>query len=126
MNNTWKWPGFFTNMINGSTSLLVPVGVSGILYPPNSINVEVFNKKIFKKISLYADDLWLKTMGMMNGTKIKQTSCFPGHFFTIRYTQEKALFRVNLIKKMNDFQLSSLFKYYKLRISNNILNKSIF
>jgi hypothetical protein len=121
MNNTWKWPGFFVNMISGSSSLPVPVGVSGILYPPQSVNKEVFNKKVLKSICLYADDLWLKVMGLLNGTKIKQTDCFPGHFFTIRHTQEVALYRFNLLKKMNDLQFNSLLDKYKfiIRKKNN-------
>jgi hypothetical protein len=115
INSTSKWPGIFTNIINKPTDLLLPVGVSGVLYPPKSINNEVFNKEVFKEICFYNDDLWLKVMSILNNTKVIQTACFPGHFFGIKGTQEEALLNYNIAQNGNDIQFNALIKKYKLK-----------
>jgi len=116
LNSTSKWPGIFTRIIDKLSSKLLPVGVSGVLYPPGSVNKEVFNKDVFKKISFYNDDLWLKVMSLLNNTMVVQTNCFPGHFFGIRGTQEDALFNYNIGQNGNDIQFNELLKKYKFKI----------
>ena len=108
-----KWPGFFTAMIDKPSYLLAPVGVSGVLYPPESINKEVFNKEVFMKICIYADDMWLKVMSLLNSTKIIQTDCFSGHFFSIPGSQKESLLRINITNKQNDVQFQALLERYK-------------
>lgn len=49
--------------------LLLPIGCCGILYPPGTFNKEVFNKRNIYELAYYTDDLWLKCMELLNGTK---------------------------------------------------------
>jgi len=113
INPIRKWPGLFFNILKKPTYLLLPVGVSGILYPPKLINLEVFNKDIFKKICFYADDIWLKLMGLLNGTKVMQTSCFPGHFFTIQGSQKDCLLKTNITRNQNEVQFQAVLNRYR-------------
>jgi hypothetical protein len=116
INSTLKWPGIFANMINKPSYILLPTGVSGILYPPKLINQEVFNKDVFTRISFYNDDLWLKVMGLLNKVKTAQTDCFPGHFFSIKTTQLERLSVYNISQNGNDIQFNALIDKYKLRL----------
>ena len=113
INSFQKWIHSYIRMIYKPSYILVPVGVSGVLYPPESINKEVFNKEVFMKICIYADDMWLKVMGMLNKTRIMQTNCFPRHFFTIKNTQNERLSETNIFKKQNDVQFQALLERYK-------------
>jgi hypothetical protein len=115
-----NWQSSFVKMLNEPSYLLAPVGVSGILYPPKSINKEVFNKNVFTNICLYADDLWLKVMGLLNGTKAIQSDCFPRHFFTIQGSQKECLLRINITKKQNDVQFQALLNRYKIRLKKRV------
>ena len=48
---------------------LCPHGVSGVLYPPHCVHPEAFNVEAMKKLCPLADDIWLKIMELLNGTK---------------------------------------------------------
>lgn len=57
---------------------LIAVGVGGVLYPPHCMNEEVFNIKNIKKLCIGMDDIWLKYMEQLNGTKVVWVpSMFP-------------------------------------------------
>lgn len=45
------------------------VGCGGILYPPGALAQEVFCKEALQRYALAADDLWLKCMELLAGTK---------------------------------------------------------
>lgn len=49
--------------------ILFPVGVGGILYPPNSLAHEVLNANRFMKICPSADDIWFWIMARLKGTE---------------------------------------------------------
>lgn len=49
---------------------LVATGCGGILYPPNSLNVQYLNADLIKETCMYADDLWLKVMELLNGIPV--------------------------------------------------------
>ena len=46
-------------------------GFAGVLYPPHSLDNEVFNEDVFLDICKYADDVWFNAMALKKGTKIK-------------------------------------------------------
>ena len=48
---------------------IYPVGVGGILYPPNSFNDELFNKEMFQKVSPTSEDAWSWAMSRYAGTE---------------------------------------------------------
>lgn len=60
-----------------------PLGVGGVLYPPNCLNDLVTNHDLFLKESPMADDIWLFWMARINGSVTKKTQrnfnaiCWP-------------------------------------------------
>lgn len=48
---------------------IMPLGVSGILYPPHCLHPDVDNEDLFMKLCPMADDLWFWIMSLRQGTK---------------------------------------------------------
>jgi hypothetical protein len=94
---------------------LLPTGVSGILYPPNSLNKEVFNSKIFLNICPLADDIWFKAMSLLNKTNCRRV--FKDRNFenrALKGTQEQSLGEENVINGKNDEQIKRVFNRYNI------------
>jgi len=109
--------------INGPTKALLPTGVGGILYPPNSIDDEVFNKESIKNFCLFADDIWLKVMSLRKGTSVVKNENFPRRLFHVASTQKVALWKENVTMGRNDIQLKNIIDYYNLNL-NQLIKES--
>ena len=46
-------------------------GAGGILYPPNSLDKQLFNKELFEALCPTGDDIWFWAMAVINKTKFK-------------------------------------------------------
>lgn len=73
-----------------------PVGCGGVLYPPNALNQEAFNKEAIKDIAWYQDDVWLKGMAVLNGTTAYNEGKYYHDFFNNIFTQRSGLWQVNM------------------------------
>ncbi len=62
-----EWPLINKNPKNNH--LILPNGIGGVLYPPNSLSKEVFNKDLFMELAPSGDDLWFWAMGELKNTK---------------------------------------------------------
>lgn len=61
---------------------ICPLGVSGVLYPPHCLDIEVFNTQRFCDLAPHNDDLWFFVMGMLKGSKkvlVKGALGIPKH-----------------------------------------------
>lgn len=47
--------------------LILPTGVAGVLYPPNSLNTEMLNKDLFTHLAPTTDDIWFWAAGIAQG-----------------------------------------------------------
>jgi len=56
----------------------LPIGVSGVLYPPHSLHDDVFNLKLINEFCPECDDTWLKAMSVIKGTKVAFVSEYGG------------------------------------------------
>ena len=65
----YRWYHFLFNKINYSFKN-IQTGVGGVLYPPNSLNLEMLNSKIFKEIAPTTDDIWFWAAAVANGTYV--------------------------------------------------------
>ncbi|WP_191965285.1 glycosyltransferase family 2 protein [Marinobacter halotolerans] len=95
--------------------LVFPTGVGGVLYPPNSLNDEVFNEEAFLALAPGADDIWFKAMSLLNRVQCKKVeSDIMNHknVITIRDTQEIALHHENLRNDKNDLKIENVFNAY--------------
>lgn len=87
---------------------ILPTGIGGVLYPPNSYDVcNIFNVSAIKRTCLHGDDLWLSFMTRKVGTKILHTG-FKTGLITILSSQKTALCTTNVDENRNDKQIKAL------------------
>ena len=91
-------------------------GIGGIIYPPHSLHEELFNIEAMKNLCFSGDDLWLKFMEVMKGTKVVpvRNTDIPGNVpgFDIPGSQESALWHYNDVQKGNEIQCKKFLKVY--------------
>lgn len=107
-----KWEKGVSGFNTEPTFLLNQVGYEGVLYPPNSLDQRCFDKELIKKLSLNADDLWLKAMSYMHGTKVVRTSDVAYRYFGIIKSQGVALNTENCGHNKNDEAIKNITTYF--------------
>ena len=85
---------------------------AGTLYPPRALPKETFNKSKMMELCPLADDLWLKFMSMIAGTKV--TCIYKCRSFPVMIygTTESSLWQINGRDKRNDVQWQDLLQEY--------------
>ena len=107
------WKLEYSGVLWEGSHIWLATGVGGRLYPPHCLPTETFNKEALKNLCLRADDVWLKFMEVMNGTKVVpayHTSSIQG--FEIPDSQESALWKSNLSSGGNDTQIHAMLEAY--------------
>lgn len=97
---------------------LLPLGVDGVLYPPNSLDSMVFEKNLIKKLCPKADDIWFKIMSLKKGTQTILTGAYPdfnNHFIPLDSSYIHALAQENIFKKLNDIQFQKCISYFNIK-----------
>lgn len=113
---SWNWE---CNDMEAS-HLVFPTGVGGVLYPPHSLDEEVFNEEVFLGICKYADDIWFKAMALKKGTKAQRVfSRTPNSYVVNESVQDMGLININGGDNMNDVQLKAVFDKYQLYSKTN-------
>lgn len=110
-----QWPSFNKNDDTEHYNLL-PTGAGGILYPPHALDNEVFNIENIKQYCLYADDIWLRFMGVKLGTPVVFCAPINRYLATIPQTQETGLYLENVDGDRNDKYLRIMEKKYNWKI----------
>lgn len=87
---------------------LFATGVGGVLYPPGLLSNMIFNKNYIKKFCIYADDIWLKFMELLNGITVVYSGMNPPHPKQIPGTKETSLFQYNKANGINDQCIENL------------------
>ncbi|MHB8285640.1 MAG: hypothetical protein ACYDD1_13300 [Caulobacteraceae bacterium] len=85
-------------------SLIFPTGVGGVLYPPFSLDEQVSDIELAKKLAPGADDVWLFFMARKAGTRHRKV----GPRFHIRHwagSQATSLHELNVSNGANDTQI---------------------
>lgn len=93
---------------------LMPTGVSGVLYPPDSLHEEVLNKSLFMTLAPSADDVWFKCCALLNEIKSRRVLAQNVHFKMIEGSQTISLYHYNVLLKKNDVQLKKAFDHFDL------------
>lgn len=109
--NSWLWNSY---RIKKPSHRLIQTGVGGVLYPPHCLHLDSENSDLFRELSPKNDDIWLKIMALMVGTKVIKANRFYSNPVEIRNSQEVSLNSVNVKKNQNDIQLHNLIEYYHL------------
>lgn len=114
MPSTWRNP-YIKEKVITSDKVQIFTG-SGSLFPPYSLDSEVFNKDAILKLCPYADDLWLTFMAYKNNTKISSISKWRSFPITIYNTEEERLWYINSEGGQNDEQWVNLLNNYKSEV----------
>ena len=108
-----QWFDQYRSCLTPSFSLF-PTGVGGILYPPGSLNSHVMDKEVFTKLCFTCDDIWLKVMCVLNGTKTVWVPSREICFCEVEKKQEYALLNENVGKSANDIVLNKVMKMFSV------------
>ena len=94
----------------------VPTGCGGVLYPPGSLNENLFNKEDILELCPKTDDLWLKIMSVLNSTPVVLLDC-GRKFENIDGSQDSAISYQNVVSE-NDISLKQILKKYNDILEN--------
>lgn len=94
------------------TMQLFPIGCGGVLYPPHLLNETLFDKEEIRKLCLANDDIWLKTMEVIND--VPAVRGIPGTliYFDIIGTRKSALLLENANECRNDSIMRAVCESY--------------
>ena len=109
LRHYWSWPMNYKSLINTPSYRLLPTGVGGVLYPPNSVNKLAFNEIAINRLCLLGDDLWLKFMTLINDYQV----VVPDYKFNnnlIPDSQDSSLASIN-VDHNNDVMISNIIDY---------------
>ncbi len=98
-----------------ASKLNMAIGFGGVLYFPGCLHNDVLDEAKFMKLSPHADDVWLKTMSLINDVKVQ---CVNNKFsvaskqIAIEKAQKDSLSMINVSNRKNDEQLKNVFDVY--------------
>lgn len=104
----------------GPSKWLMAIGVGGVLYPPGIFRNELFDKETIIKTCLWADDLWLKAMGLICDVPVVIAQDYQ-ELIHIPGTQQDALFRKNVHENQNDIQFKNIITWVDERYGKDFL-----
>jgi len=93
---------------------LLPLGVGGVLYPAAALDKTVLDTKLYKKLCPTSDDLWLKVMAMLKGTKTVQVPGTNGVYPSIPFWNGPKLSPENIWNDGNNIALNGLMQHFNL------------
>lgn len=110
--NEWIWCVRHGNC----SAAILPTGVGGVLYPPGSLHPAVTDAAVFSKLCPYADDIWLKAMSLMQGSRCRIVTRKPLLIpLSSPGTQSQSALRtINIDENQNDVQFKAVFTHYDL------------
>lgn len=91
-------------------------GVGGILYPCGKYREAFIDEKGILETALYGDDLWLKTIELMNGIETYAIGEIPARVIT--GSQKEALYKENADNRRNDEYLKKLQAYFNINLAD--------
>ena len=67
------------NSFSGPSYNISFIGVGGVLYPPFTLYKDVFDKDVFEKVCMNADDIWLKAMSLLKKTTVVKSDYYSNY-----------------------------------------------
>jgi len=97
------------------SNMFFALGVDGVLYPPNILPKQTFDKKNIKELCLFADDIWLKSMELINNIPVvKVIGSGDSINMNIEGTQKQSLNHENEGRDRNSVYLDQVFNHFEL------------
>ena len=103
---------------------LLATGGAGTLYDPKLFSRDLMDEELIQETCLLADDLWLKTMELLDGVPVvlarknRTLKYLPG-------SQETALYHMNVDENQNDVQLAAINELLDERYGKDTFTKKI-
>jgi len=94
---------------------LLPIGAWGILYPPNAMSKTIFDENLFLKLAPKADDLWFKSMSLLNNTISREAVHKTREPIPIIGSQKESLKKENVKLNKNEIQWNALSNHFNLK-----------
>lgn len=111
-----NWNHNVVTVLKPSHTLLA-TGGAGTLYPPNLLSPHVFDTTLIQSLCFHADDVWLKLMATVNGTKVVTHSYYNKDFLTISSSQNEKLVSQNVFDGGNDIQFQKVCQHFSINAS---------
>ena len=99
---------------NHSHPHFMALGYTGVLYPPNTFNEEVYNIKNILTLCPKADDIWFKFMAILNQTDHRKIASPYGREIYLPFSQSVGLKYSNVKSTGNEDQARKLIQHYHL------------
>ena len=109
-----KW-NYLAKGCIGPSMYLCATGGAGTLYPPRCLSSHVFDKNVMRDICFQADDIWLKCMEHIHGTKVVLTGRNNPEIMDVLGGKKQGLAKENVEQNLNDTQLNAVTEYYGIR-----------
>ncbi len=93
-----------------------PFTGTGTLFPPCCLDDSVFDVALINDLCPYADDLWLKAMSMLKGTKVTGMTPDRNMPVFIYGTSNNGLWHINGENKQNDVQWRNILNHFGDRL----------
>lgn len=108
-----EWHIEYSGEIGSCSHQYFATGVGGVLYPPHVLHSEVTNLENIQKYCHNHDDLWLKIMEVMNGTKVVLAAdSKKQNNGQIMGTQKTGQWKENVVDGGNDRQTEAVLGVY--------------
>ena len=115
-NNLQPYKKWICDEGSNSKSIM-PIGVEGVLYPPQIFTDLIQNDKLFLKLAPKSDDLWFKAVELHENIVARKADQSPKSSIPIAGTQKISLKNFNVKKDMNYTQWKDLTEYFKLNLT---------
>ncbi len=109
-----KWPFLHNENSSYNKKLLMPVGAFGVIYPAKILNDKVQDISLFNKLSPKSDDLWFKTMALLNNNLSVQAEHRAPDPIPIIATQGVSLKKTNNKLDYKRVQWQQITKHFNL------------
>lgn len=107
------WIDQYRKEVNPSFSLIA-TGNAGVLYPPHCIDIQAFNIEKIRKLCLQADDIWLKCMAQLHGTRYVWVKNNEVDLPEVQGEKKTSLSEANVMENKNDLYLNCVMKNYRI------------
>ncbi|GFD96207.1 hypothetical protein KUL156_27780 [Alteromonas sp. KUL156] len=105
---------------------ILPIGCSGIYYPPNSLHRFVLNKEYATLLCDNADDIWFKVMALMSGVKANLVLDSSIHFPLTYATQSDSLHKLNNVDESNNGSKNDKALKQTINVVNKMFNTNLY
>lgn len=124
-----EWECAFDEGVKKPSDWVMPSTGAGTLYPPNVLDKRVFDIDMIKGVAYTADDIWMRYMSLLKGTKVVKTHRNCRHLSDIKIKNNIKLADVNVDGGRNDEclrLLDEIFPEVRKNLWRSYINNDVF